>query len=98
LWASLSFPVFGEVRIHGLEAIDPAVVRAEPQPLKRTSRPEIRRLHVHLRNVSGVPFPRDTILFAFAIKVPEGIRVANSPAVSAEGIPYLRAGCVQIRP
>ncbi|WP_133510087.1 PKD domain-containing protein [Candidatus Thiosymbion oneisti] len=87
-WALSAFPVQAELRIHGLEAIDPSVVRVEPQPLKRTSRPEIRRLHVRLRNVSSAPFPADSILLAFAIKAPEGILVANAQAVSAEGIPY----------
>jgi len=87
-WALSAVPVQAALRIHGLEAIDPSVVRVEPQPLKRTSRPEIRRLHVRLRNVSGAPFPADTMLLAFAIKAPAGILVDKAQAVSVEGIPY----------
>jgi len=87
-WVLSAFPVQANLRIHGLKAIDPSVVRVEPQPLKRTSRPEIRRLHVCLRNVSSAPFPKDTILLAFEIKAPEGILVDNAHAVSVEGIPY----------
>ncbi|MCB2263768.1 MAG: PKD domain-containing protein [Candidatus Thiosymbion ectosymbiont of Robbea hypermnestra] len=97
-WALFSFPVQAEVRIQDLDAIDSSLVQVGPEPLERTSRPEIRQIRVRLRHASGVPFPKDSILLAFKIKVPEGIVVGNAQAVSTEGIPYFKVDASDFGP